>query len=390
MKRILFVEDNETLLELYSIIMSTDPQWQTSLAPNGQEAMKVLTTQAPFNVVVSDMQMPGMSGIEVLSEVRKLQPQAARIIVSGASDQAIAADSLNCTHLFISKPFEAKTLRDTLNRVGSLDAYLKDEKLKGLAGKMRALPSFPKAYMDIIQEMESDKWTIQSIGALIAKDPAIAAKVLQVANSVAMGQQEQVTDIADAVQVLGMNTVKSIALSTYVYTNFKPGKAKTFSADALWNHLMKCGTLAKNIMRKERAQVAEIEEAYTAGILHDIGKLMLSDSLPQEFEQALALAKKNRIPLFKAEQDIFGATHTGLAAYLFSLWGLPASIVEAVAFHHEPEKSTLKKFSPLTAIHVADALCDTSGELHLNQTYLQEVKKEDRIDEWKDLALEMA
>jgi HD-like signal output (HDOD) protein len=105
-------------------------------------------------------------------------------------------------------------------------------------------------------------------------------------------------------------------------------------------------------------------------MLHDMGKLMLADSLPDEFEKALALADEEKIPLPVAELEIFGATHAGLAAYLFGLWGLPAAIVEAVAFHHEPEKSDLKQFSALTAVHVANALCDEIQAGSLNLDYL--------------------
>ena len=309
MKRILFVEDNEVLLELYGMLLDGESdQWQTTLAPDGQAAMALLR-QSAFDVVVSDMQMPGMSGIELLSEVRKLHPQTSRIIISGVTDQAEAADSLNCTHLFIPKPFDIKTLRSTLARISSLDAYLKDDKLRGLAGKMRSLPSFPLLYFEIIREIESPSSSIQGIAKIVAKDPGITAKILQVANSAAIGLAERVNDPVEAVQQLGMTTVRSLVLSAQVHSTFAPGRLKHFSADALWAHLMKCGDLARTLMRRGRAEFAESEDAFTAGMLHDMGKLMLADSLPDEFEKALTLAAQKKIPLPAAELEIFGATH---------------------------------------------------------------------------------
>jgi HD-like signal output (HDOD) protein/CheY-like chemotaxis protein len=389
MKRILFVEDNDLLLELYGTLLAGErDQWQTSLAPDGETALKLLR-QTAFDVVASDMQMPGMSGIELLAEVRKLHPQTSRIIISGFTDQAEAADSLNCTHLFIPKPFDVKILRATLARIGSLDAFLKDDKLRGLAGKMRSLPSFPTLYLDIMREIESPKSSIQGIAKIVAQDPGITAKVLQVANSAAFGLPEKVSDTAEAVQQLGMTTVRSLALSAQVYASFAPGRLKTFSADALWSHLMKCGDLARTILRRERAEFAETEDAFTAGMLHDMGKLMLADSLPVEFGKALTLAAEEKIPLPAAELEIFGATHAGLAAYLLGLWGLPAAIVEAVAFHHAPEKSDLKKCSALTAVHVANALSDETGTAPLNLEYLAEIGVADRLDDWRDTAAEL-
>ena len=389
MKKILFVEDNEVLLELYGNLLDDErDQWQTTLAPDGETALKLLQKSA-FDVVASDMQMPGMNGIELLGHVRTLHPQTSRIIISGFTDQAEAADSLNCTHLFIPKPFEVDVLRATLARIGSLDAYLRDEKLRGLAGKMRTLPSFPTLYLDIMREIESPNSSIQGIANVVAKDPGITAKVLQVANSAAVGLPEKVSDPAEAVQQLGMTTVRSLVLSAQVYANFAPGRVKHFSADALWTHLMKCADLARTIMRRDRAEFNDSEDAFTAGMLHDMGKLMLADSLPEEFAQALELAKEERISQPEAEMEIFGATHAGLAAYLFGLWGLPASIVEAVAFHHTPEQSDLKKCSALTAVHVANALNDTTGTTPLNQEYLADVGVAERLDEWRDTAAEL-
>ena len=389
MKKILFVEDNEVLLELYGMLLNADrDQWQTSLAPDGESALKLLQ-KTTFDVVASDMQMPGMSGIELLTEVRKLHPQTSRIIISGFTDQAEAADSLNCTHLFIPKPFDVKVLRDTLSRIGSLDAYLKDDKLRGLAGKMRALPSFPTLYLDIMKEIESPSSSIQGIAKIVAKDPGITAKILHVANSAAMGLPEKVSDPVEAVQQLGMTTVRSLVLSAQVYGNFAPGRLKSFSSEALWTHLMKCGDLARTIMRREHAEFAESEDAFTAGMLHDMGKLMLADSLPDEFARAIALAAEEKISQAEAEQEVFGATHAGLAAYLFGLWGLPASIVEAVAFHHTPEKSDLKKCSALTAVHVANAFYDKTGTAPLNQEYLAGIGVAERLDDWQDTATEL-
>jgi len=116
---------------------------------------------------------------------------------------------------------------------------------------------------------------------------------------------------------------------------------------------------------------------------------MLADSLPQEFARAQTLAAEERISPVEAEQAVFGATHAGLAAYLFGLWGLPAAIVEAVAFHHTPEKSDLKQCSALTAVHVANAFYDESGTAPINHAYLADLGLSDRLRDWQDTAAEL-
>jgi len=389
MKKILFVEDNQVLLELYGVLLADkQDHWQTTLAPDGETAMTLLR-QTEFDVVVTDMHMPGMNGIELLAKVRDLHPQTSRVIISGFIDQAVAAESLKCTHQFLPKPFDAKLLRSTLARILSLDSFLRDDKLRRLVGMMRALPSFPAVYLEIMQEIESPASSIQRIAQIISRDPAITAKVLQVANSAAFGMPERIHDTSEAVQQLGLTTVRSLALSAQIYGSFAPGRLKTFSAEALWSHLMKCGELARRILRREHADLAETEDAFTAGMLHDIGKLMLADSLPAEFAEALKLAATEQIPLSTAELEVFGATHAGLAAYLLGLWGLPAGVVEAVAFHGTPEKSGLKKFGALTAVHVADGLCNETATTKLNMAYLADIGVADRLDSWRASASEL-
>lgn len=389
MKSILFVEDNEVLLQLYGELLADErDRWAVTTAPDGRAGLELVKNHF-FDVVVSDMHMPGMGGIELLAEVRRLHPQTSRIILSGANDQATTARSLNGTHQFIPKPFEASTLKAALDRIIGLDAYLMDDRLRSLAGRMRVLPSFPTVYLEITQEMESQNADLQDVAKIIAQDPSITAKILQVANSAAMGATEGVNDPVEAVQRLGMSTVRSLVLSAQVFNCFAAGKLKSFSPETLWQHLMTCGGLARAIMHHERAGHAECEDAFTAGMLHDMGQLMLADSLPDEFQKALTLAYEEKIPLAEAERRVFGATHTGLAAYLFGLWGLPAATVEAVAFHHEPQKSDLKKFSALTAVHVANALTDESEAAGLNLGYLTDIGVAGRLDEWRELAVEL-
>ena len=385
MKRILFVDDSVLMRDMFVAVLASErADWEVTTATDGPEALERMKARA-FDVVASDMRMNGMDGVQLLNVVIKLYPQTSRIIISGVADQAEAARALGVTHQFIPKPFDANTLRAVLARIGGLDAFLKEERLKALAGRLRALPSFPMLYLEIMKALDDPEVPMQKIDELIVKDPGLTAKMLQVVNSVALGLQEKVNDPLEAAQQLGLNTVRSLALSAHVFTNFTPSQKINFPVDALWTHLMKCGESARAIMRAEDADHVYCEAAYTAGMLHDIGKLMLADSLPREFQMALAESLKGSAPFYKIEMDVFGATHAGLAAYLLGLWGLPAPIVEAVAFHHTPEKSSLQAFSPLTAVHVANALEHEidGGDASLKGEYLEKIGVANRLEVWR-------
>jgi HD-like signal output (HDOD) protein len=389
MKRILFVDDSALMRDLYVTMLSDESKrWEVVTAENGKEAL-ALMAQRPFDIVASDMRMDGMSGIELLKAVERDYPQTSRIIISGLTDQADAADALGSTHQFLVKPVEYKTLISVIERITGLDSFLKDEKLKTLAGRLRVLPSFPVLYLEIMKAIEEPNTPMAEIQFLITKDPGLTAKILQVANSAAMGAGERISDPSLAVQQLGLNMVRSLALSAHVFASFTAAQRINFPVNALWEHLMKCADTARAIMQAEGAGPVQVEAAHTASMLHDIGKLMLADSLPTEFQQVLSLAATREAPFYEIELEVFGATHAGLAAYLLGLWGLPAPIVEAVAFHHTPERSSLREFGPLTAVHAANALEHEVDGDHslLNKDYLASLGVLDRLDAWRRVVI---
>jgi HD-like signal output (HDOD) protein len=391
-KRILFVEDNDVMLQMYVMMLDGDIQWEVAGVPDAKAALRLMA-KWPADVVLSDLRMPGMSGVELLGEIRKLYPRTSRIVVSGIEDQEEIASSLGETHQFLAKPFSVRKLKAVLKRLNSLDAYLSDEKLKSLVGQLKSLPTFPTLYVELMKEIESLNSSIERIAELIGKDPSLTAKMLQVVNSAAMGFSDKIHAPFQAVQQLGMNTVRSLALSAHVFSRFEQTPLKGFSVSALWTHLMNTAALARKIMLLEGAEASDADDAYTAALLHDIGKLMLAENLPEQFQNALARASKDGVAAPDAELEIFGATHAGVAAYLLGLWGLPAPIVEAIALHHTPEKTELWEFTPLTAVHVADILEKENSKSQLpassqkiNMDYLAKIGFAEHVDEWRSEA----
>lgn len=388
-RRILFVEDNPVLLQLYGTMLEGQGEWEVAAVASGEAALELMAASV-FDVVVSDLRMPGMDGVQLIHEVKQRHPRTSRIILSGLSDQREIAECLGETHQFFAKPFTAKTLKATLTRLCGLDTYLRDEKLCSLAARLGTLPSFPSLYLDIMQELATENPSVENIAHIVAQDPAMTAKMLQIANSAALGLAHPVHSSFDAVQFVGTSTVRSLALSAHVFSAFEKTALKNFSIAGLWEHAIKTATLARAILRASGADPAEVEDAYTAGMLHDLGKMMLAANLPDQFQQAVNLAHEHRLPLHAAEQQVFGATHAGVGAYLLGLWGLPAPIVEAVAFHHCPGQSADRKPGPLTGVHVASVLenelCGSepaSACASLDLDYLNAIGVADRLAAWR-------
>jgi HD-like signal output (HDOD) protein/ActR/RegA family two-component response regulator len=389
-KRILFVDDDPLLLDFYTMVMEeASAHWEISSATSSQRALEILATK-PFDVLVSDMRMPELDGIGLMRQVRLLYPHTSRIIISGLDDQEEIARSLESTHQFLAKPIRVAELFDTLSRIGKLDAFLADEKLKNLIGQLDSLPSFPSIYLQIISELNSEDPSIETIADLVIQDPALTAKMLQVANSAAFGVAQKVSNPFDAVQLIGLNTIRTIALSAHVFRDFENTSAQKFSAQQVWDDALRCSRITRLIMRLEKIDETETEDACTAAMLRNVGKLMLAKSLPREFEQTLALATEQNLTLPEASQKILGAAHPGVAAYLFGLWGLATPMVEAVAFHLQPSESETRTFSPLAVVHVAHVLTNelwpdkNSGQAAaLDLEYLTAIKMDSHLDRWR-------
>jgi HD-like signal output (HDOD) protein len=391
-RRVLFVDDDPMLARVYAMVLHDQShRWEGRSATSGSQALDIMA-RMPFDVAVADLQMPQMSGLELMVNIRNQYPRTSRFILSGIRNQAEIARCLGDTHQFISKPVDLKTLHDALARICSLDHFLMDEKLRALVGRFDALPSFPALYVEVMNELAAAEPSIVRLSEIVAQDPAMTAKMLHIVNSAAFGLPRRIPNALEAVQYLGTGTVRSLVLSVHVFSSFDR-KVEGFSIDAFEEHALRCARLARALMVSQGADTNDAEDAYIAGMLHDIGKLMLATSLPDHYQDATAYAVANQLPLCAAETEVFGATHAGVGAYLLGLWGLPAPIVEAVAFHHTPSRSDMRSFGPLASLHVANVLDGEQFPAHqplssagFDGDYLSALKIEEQLGAWRGLA----
>jgi putative nucleotidyltransferase with HDIG domain len=390
-KRILFVDDEPSMLELFRLLFKPmESEWDVDFARGGLEGLALMEKE-PFQVVITDMNMPGMNGAQFLNEVMQRHPQSARLILSGYAEQETVAKCVGAAHQYLMKPCDVISLRTILSRVCALDVFLKNETLQGLVSRMGVLPSIPSVYFQVLKELQSPYASLDRIGELLATDPAMAAKILQLVNSAFFGVSRRISHPSEAVQLLGVGTVRSLALSLHAFSCFDQSKMRNFSFEPLWNHSLTTALLAKRIAQGEEVDLATVDEAFISGLLHDLGKLMLVANMPDEYEAVLDRARLSDCSLHEAEQEMFGATHADVGAYLLGLWGLPVPIVEAVALHHHPERNVHQAFTPLTAVHVANGLDHErtdapteSSPSKIHSKYLADLGMEDRLPRWRD------
>lgn len=386
--RILFVDDEPYVLDgLRRMLRSRRAEWDMVFAGGGQEALDLMEEKS-FDVIVSDMRMPGMSGEQLLSQVRSRFPGTVRIVLSGQADREAILEAVGPIHQFLQKPCDEATLRSTINRTIALDELFASADLKAMVTEMESLPGLPAIYRELMAKFRMPDISAKEIGETISRDVAMTAKILQLVNSAFFGMRRHVGSASAAVALLGLNMVRSLVVTMQVFSRVSPGKLRGFSQEKLLAHSSEVATMAKKIAAEQGLSKTDVEETYLAGLLHDVGKLVLADQRPAQFAAARTLARTEGIHPEEAERRTVGASHAQIGAYLLGLWGFDPPIVEATAFHHCPGRSHDRGFSALTAVHVANEIVrkcgdgDGKGEPNIDVEYLARLGLADRLAVW--------
>ncbi len=360
MRRVLIVDDAPSVLTMLKRTLAPmQTEWAMVFLGSATEALTALEGAA-YDVLATDMVMPGMDGLQLLQEAKTRYPAMVRIAFSGETAKGYGLRSAGLAHQFLEKPIDGHRLQSIMGRACALRESLADEQVRNVVLNLRNLPSLPAIYQDLMEEIHSRDASLKRIAKIISGDLAMVSKILQLVNSAFFGLRTTVANPEQAVALLGSETIKSLALSMQVFSQFEGTALPGCSLDALWQHGVATSTSARRIAKEERVAQSVVDDSFTAGLLHDIGLLLLAANKPDEYQQVLLLRHEKHLPEWRAEQEVFGTTHAEVGAHLLSLWGVGEAIVEAVAFHHRPSACEASEFIPLTAVHVADVLYEQS------------------------------
>lgn len=227
--------------------------------------------------------------------------------------------------------------------------------IKSKLEKISTLPTLPTVIERITKLLHNPKTSAEEIGKAITTDQALASKVLKLVNSAFYGFPGKISTITHAIVILGFSTVKNIVLTASIFDAFR-GKGKNvsgFDLEQFWIHSIACGAASQSIAKHIGS--TEKEECFIAGLIHDIGKLIICQNLSEDFENALAYSKKNSMLLYQSETELFDITHQEAGGMLAEKWNLPKNLQNAVLYHHVPSQS--REYYLTTAIvHCADII----------------------------------
>ena len=349
-KRILFVDDEPAILAgLQNLLYKDRKRWDMVFALGGQLALDEIR-KASFDIVVSDMRMPGVDGATLLNTVKDECPATVRIMLSGHADREAIVRALPALHQLLSKPCDAATLRGAIER--SLDGadVDRDSKIRKIVGGVDKLPTPPDIYFDLTRLMQSATSTVTDVARVVTRDPGLSAKVLQLVNSAYFGTGQVTTSIQQAVALLGTDRLRYIALTASVFSAPGADDACGFSLQELQRGAMRAAWLARAI-----ADPPVRDEAFAATLLHDVGHVVLALGRGSEFQAFHERAKAGE-PQSDLELELFGVTHADVGARLLAIWGLPTTIVDVVQYHHDPGSAPVSARRLASIVHVADSL----------------------------------
>ena len=355
-KHILFVDSEKYYLNAIRRSFRIDKdEWTLSLAKDAVAALRIILDKH-VDILVTETTLPGMDGIELLELVRLRFPYIIRIILSGHVDRDVVLKSIGIAHQYLAKPCDDAELKATINRAYLMRRFLPDEDLKSIVSRIGALPSLPRLYVEVNNELNSKDPSIAKVADIVSKDVSISAKLLQLVNSSFFGIPNTITQPQKAVSLLGLDLVQAVVLASGVFTALKEVVNVGFSINDLWNHSYHTGAMAKAIAQLENSAAPLPDCAYMAGLLHDIGSVVLAAQLPEAYVAAVKLAAADNISMYLAEKEILGIGHAELGAYLLGLWGLSDAIILATAYHHQPSDANVEEITALTFVHIANEL----------------------------------
>jgi HD-like signal output (HDOD) protein len=243
------------------------------------------------------------------------------------------------------------------------------DKIKTIAN----LPTLPHIASRLMRIVNSPSASADTVAALVSQDISLSAKVLRLANSAFYGIPRSVNTINNAVIILGFKIIQTMVLSLTVFDMFaeEGGKRRApFDRDAFWEHSLRCAVIARLLAHKRKRNYAlDPEEAFCAGLLHDIGKVVMEQYLNKDFHMALYHAQANKIQVFDAEREVLGYTHCDVASWLTGTWSLPEEIEQPLVCHHEPEEASICADAVLIC-HIANIISkiDTKNEAEAEET----------------------
>lgn len=331
MNRILFAETDPSAVAALRELMAAMPDWNAAFATSRQQVFHALSNTR-FDVIVCEMRLDGHSSIDLLEQVRIQHPAVIRVLMAQPVEGPEFDRGVEVAQRLITKPVLADELALLLQGLAGAQQRGRNPLVRTLVGRVGIMPSSN----DVLQQLEpllrqGGNAPIQKIASVIGTDPALSAKVLQIINSAWFGLRQPSDNIAHAVGMMGMTPLRALLLMSQLMASGRPPLATGFSVGRLQERSLLTARLARALVDDP----VQRDTAFTAGLLHDVGMLVLAMGMQSRYALTLRHARRSDRPLAEVEASFIGASHDKVGGYLAEVWGLPEAVVHSIERHHD-------------------------------------------------------
>ncbi len=351
--RVVFVDDEPNILRgLQRTFRRLRNEWDMDFLDGGEAALKHLS-ENPADVIVSDMRMPGVDGAQFLTEAAQTHPETLRIILSGEADREMTFRTVGVSHQFLPKPCNTDSLCEKIRRCLAAKSKLPHADLQIAASGTASLPVSEETLQTLKAAVEGASSSLEDAADIFASEPGLAAKILQLANSAYFGIGQSVNSPAEAVRLLGSDIIKPLVDKGC----FKSAAATPALNTAVFDHTLtqakSMAALAQKAASEAQASSTQIELARVAGLLHNIGRLVICSNFPNCYSDLESGGAVEPAGLDQQEEQAFNCTQADVGGYLALLWGLPDAVCTAIAHQTTPDTAPDPRDAVLLALQAA-------------------------------------
>lgn len=357
--RVLFVDDEPNILNAIRRALFRCTDWEVEVCGDPEQALRIIAEDA-IDAVVTDMRMPSCDGAELLRIVHERHPGVVRMVLSGHSELKRTLEALSIAHQFLMKPVDIKLLVDTVTKALQVEQKLAELRAREMVVGVSGLPSRPGIYDEFCRITASEEYGLRDVSRLLETDIGVSSTLLRVVNSAAYGTGRHLGDVHQAVSMLGIEQVRALTLTASLSSTFPLKPWRGFNLDAFAEHSVKVAQVARALAEPLGDEVAD--RAFTAGLLHDAGRLVLASRERAKMMRITALSQNTGRATHELEQDELGITHAEVGGNLLALWGMSYEIVDAVTWHHDAARLVGRELDVAVALYCADRVVGSSGQ----------------------------
>jgi len=362
MQNVLLVDDNPNVLHSFKrALHSRDGLWTILTAESAADALDILS-QEKIGIIISDLRMPMMDGVTLLGLVAKNSPETLRIAITGDADPDLCQQATRVAHQFIAKPVDPKELTRIINQATGVSELVINPQVRRSILQIANLPSQPSSYHRLVVELNNPEVDLGTIALVISQDISMTAKILQLVNSAYFGLAREIMEVSQAVFYLGVETIRDLSFSIHLFSQFDQELIERSGLANLWDHSLRVATCSRAIAAASLKDKTVTAGAFTAGLLHDIGKLILGTTSPDFYKKMSSREGIEPDQILLHEKREFGSTHAEIGAYLLGSWGLPFDILNAVQAHHSLSFIESDKASLSLAVWFANSFVNANND----------------------------